>query len=252
MRFIFVVEMTTAPSGGTAPPASPVPEPRATNGTPWRSAIAHARLDLLRRRREADGDGGALHVRGVVAVERQLGRAVADAVGARAPGAARRRARRSTGHSVAARGRRIRITRPDSTGSPSTSTSSPGGGGRRGARGARRARRAARARGPGRRARPSRTASATRRAERLTEPTAPRATLAGASLRAVARDLALGVAGAGGAGGDAAGEPHGAAHHAPRRNRRTARDVPVASPAALIIGADSVVRATRPLGRPWR
>ena len=38
MRFIFVVAMTTAPSGGTAPPASPVPEPRATNGTPWRSA----------------------------------------------------------------------------------------------------------------------------------------------------------------------------------------------------------------------
>ncbi len=38
-RFIFVVAMTTAPSGGTAPPASPVPEPRATNGTPWRAAI---------------------------------------------------------------------------------------------------------------------------------------------------------------------------------------------------------------------
>ena len=30
--------MTTASSSGTAPPASPVPEPRATNGTPWRAA----------------------------------------------------------------------------------------------------------------------------------------------------------------------------------------------------------------------
>ena len=40
MRFIFVVEMTTAPSGGTAPPARPVPDPRATNGTPWRTAMA--------------------------------------------------------------------------------------------------------------------------------------------------------------------------------------------------------------------
>ena len=34
MRFIFVTVTTTAPSGGTAPPASPVPAPRATNGTP--------------------------------------------------------------------------------------------------------------------------------------------------------------------------------------------------------------------------
>src|SRR6185295_13928147 len=30
--------MTTAPWSGTAPPARPVPEPRATNGTPWRRA----------------------------------------------------------------------------------------------------------------------------------------------------------------------------------------------------------------------
>ncbi len=40
MRFIFVVAITTAPSGGTAPPARPVPEPRATNGTPWRLAMS--------------------------------------------------------------------------------------------------------------------------------------------------------------------------------------------------------------------
>jgi hypothetical protein len=33
IRFILAVEMTMAPLGGTAPPASPVPDPRATNGT---------------------------------------------------------------------------------------------------------------------------------------------------------------------------------------------------------------------------
>ena len=38
IRFILVSEITTAPSGGTAPPASPVPEPRATNGTPAAAA----------------------------------------------------------------------------------------------------------------------------------------------------------------------------------------------------------------------
>ena len=76
-------------------------------------------------------------------------------------------------------------------------------------------------------------------------PAAPRATFAGASFRARRADLALGVAGTGGTGRHTADEPHGPAHHAPLRSRLTARDVPVASPAALIIGADSVVRATR-------
>ena len=42
-RFILVVTTTTGPSRGTAPPASPVPEPRATNGRPWwRAARTHA------------------------------------------------------------------------------------------------------------------------------------------------------------------------------------------------------------------
>src|SRR4051794_37633296 len=36
---IFDVEMITAPSGGTAPPARPVPDPRGTNGTPWATAV---------------------------------------------------------------------------------------------------------------------------------------------------------------------------------------------------------------------
>ena len=38
-RSILVVAITTAPSSGTAPPARPVPDPRGTNGTPWRTAI---------------------------------------------------------------------------------------------------------------------------------------------------------------------------------------------------------------------
>ena len=80
-RFIFVVAMTTAPSGGTAPPASPVPEPRATNGTPWRAAICTHACTSSVDDREADGDRRALHVRRVVAVQRQLGRAVTHPVG---------------------------------------------------------------------------------------------------------------------------------------------------------------------------
>src|SRR5918993_1435255 len=39
-RFILVVVTTIAPSGGTAPPASPVPEPRATKGTSWAQATS--------------------------------------------------------------------------------------------------------------------------------------------------------------------------------------------------------------------
>src|SRR3954469_12629335 len=34
IRFIFASEITTAPASGVAPPASPVPEPRATNAVP--------------------------------------------------------------------------------------------------------------------------------------------------------------------------------------------------------------------------
>src|SRR5690606_15352203 len=42
MRSILVVTITTGSPTGTAPPASPVPEPRATNGRPWRRAICTA------------------------------------------------------------------------------------------------------------------------------------------------------------------------------------------------------------------
>ena len=52
-RFIFVVTITTASSSGTAPPARPVPEPRATNGHAVAPGRSHARLHLLRRGREA-------------------------------------------------------------------------------------------------------------------------------------------------------------------------------------------------------
>ena len=128
--FIFVVEMTIAPSGGTAPPARPVPEPRATNGTPCRLATCDARLHLGGRRREAHGDGGALHVRGVVAVERQLGRTVAHPVGGERRAAARATSAGPDGGTSAAPSSPIGATHqdhpPDSTGWPSTSTSSPG------------------------------------------------------------------------------------------------------------------------------
>ena len=159
----------------------------------------------------------------------------------RAPGAARRRARLTV--TRCGSGRRIRMTRPDSTGSPSTSSSSPGW-----------------RWSPRRTRRPSRSASSSRSrtlggvaalAHGVGDAPAGAADGAGGAAGDVRRrqparrggDLALGVAGAGGAGGDAADEPDGAAHHAPRRSRRTARDVPVARPAALIIGTDSVVRA---------
>ena len=90
--FIFVVAMTTAPSSGTAPPARPVPEPRATNGTPWRAASGRRPAPpRSTSRAEHTTDGRAFHVRGVAAVQRQLGRPVAHPV-RRAPPAARRRA----------------------------------------------------------------------------------------------------------------------------------------------------------------
>src|SRR3954462_7826891 len=41
-RFIFVVTIIIASSSGVAPPASPVPAPRATNGWPCRTAMRMA------------------------------------------------------------------------------------------------------------------------------------------------------------------------------------------------------------------
>jgi hypothetical protein len=50
MRSIFVVTITTGSPTGTAPPASPVPAPRATNGRPWaRAARTHACTSAVSR-----------------------------------------------------------------------------------------------------------------------------------------------------------------------------------------------------------
>ena len=55
-RFIWVVTITTGSPSGVAPPARPVPLPRATNGRPCRRAIAHRGRDLVGRPRPAHGD----------------------------------------------------------------------------------------------------------------------------------------------------------------------------------------------------
>ena len=217
-RFIFVVAITIAPSGGTAPPARPVPDPRATNGTPWRAAMRHARLDLVRRRREADGDGRAGHVRGVVAVQRQLGRAGVDPVGFQRGRAARSR---SAGPERRDRERRRSFTssapRGGASGSPAPIRPAP-------------RRRAPRRRAAGGRARrtslPSRSArssrSRTRRgvtalANGIGEPPSRGTGAAGRPaghvggrhrLRRGLVDLALGVARPDDPGGDPTGEPH--------------------------------------------
>ena len=226
-------EMMTAPSGGTAPPASPVPEPRATNGTPWRRRRARTpaprpwSAGSTRRPPRPPSPtrrGGTARARSAPSRTRSVERALA-----------RSSATSAGGHSGGS-GRRMRMTRPDSTGSPSTSTSSPGA--RWSCRRTSRPSRSARSSRSRWRAadRPSRTASATR---------SPGATDAvhGALRRrwpapaaAPSPSPCAGRTGAGGTRDHATGEPHDAPHHAPRRRRRTARDVPVASPAALIIG----------------
>ena len=52
--------MTSGSSSGVAPPASPVPLPRATNGRPWRRGDAHRGRDLVGRAREAHRRGAAV------------------------------------------------------------------------------------------------------------------------------------------------------------------------------------------------
>ena len=49
--------ISTPSSTGSAPPLSPEPAPRATNGTPS-SCSAHDRDDLVARARQHDGDRG--------------------------------------------------------------------------------------------------------------------------------------------------------------------------------------------------
>ena len=58
MRFIRAREMTTPSATGSAPPESPVPAPRATNGTPCGVAQPHDGLHLLGRRRGSTTSAG--------------------------------------------------------------------------------------------------------------------------------------------------------------------------------------------------
>ena len=242
MRFIFVVEITTAPSGGTAPPASPVPEPRATNGTPWRRrprrtpGPRRSSPGSTRRRRRPPCPtrrGGRATARSARHAPRSAQRPAQvgdEAAGAAQAGRAARRSARWTAH---------QDHPPGLDGSPSTSTSSPGW------------------RCSPRRTRPvalgAQLALADAGAADLADGVDDAAAGAAAGpprpwprwpapACAPPHHLALGVAGPGRpVGGDAADEPHGGASRLVRR--RTARRAG-GQPAALIIG-ESVVRATR-------
>ena len=65
--------MTTGSSSGVAPPARPVPLPRATNGRPWRRG-PHRGGDLRAGTRKAHRDGAADRDAGVSRVQRELER----------------------------------------------------------------------------------------------------------------------------------------------------------------------------------
>ena len=152
------------------------------------TATRHARLDLRRRRREADGDGGALMCE---ASWRYSDSSVGPSCTRSGASAARSSATIGAGASRAAWSRRSSFTRR----APDGASGSRGptrrarrrraprrrvAGGRRGGRAGRRARPAARARGPGRPGAPR--ARRRRRGDRCgpTVRAAPRATLAGA------------------------------------------------------------------------
>ena len=193
-------------------------------------------------------DRRPLHVRGVVAVERQLGRPVADTVGRQRAAQVVDERRRGSASAATVTGSRLaHQDRPgaDATGLPSTSTSSPGcrWSSRRTTRPSRSAAQLALADAAA--SRPSRTASTTR-----------------GPVRRALRDRAPGDVGRAPASWAARRRPCAwrSRHrrHRWRRRRRTStvrlitrpsgnrcdrhRDVPVASPAALITGADRAVR----------
>ena len=242
--------MITAPSSGVAPPARPVPDPRATNGTPWatgdaRRTPATSSVEVGKHTRA----GCALDVRGVVAVQRQLGGAVADPVGRRA------RARSSATTRPALGGAAVIATLAGwrSVSRPAGAARSPGP--TRPARRRRAPRRrvevvaeahqptvalgaAARARVPARRRRPSLHGVGRHDGRRAARAAAPRRRrCSGAACSAAARPCAW-PAGAGDAGRDPADEPRRPRrHHAPLRRRRTARlTCRWRAPAALITG----------------
>ena len=84
-RFILVSVMTTAPSSGVAPPARPVPAPRATNGVPWATATRTTACTSSVVVGKHDHAGGALDVGRVAPVQAELGRAGAHPVGRQRP-----------------------------------------------------------------------------------------------------------------------------------------------------------------------
>ena len=123
MRFIFDVEITIAPSGGTAPPARPgartAGEERARRSV-RRPRRRPARRRSTRRTRRRPPDRSCSTHR--VGTDGSRSRPIELAPGRSVPGARRRRRRSSrSGHFG-----RITMTRPDSTSTPSTKTWSPG------------------------------------------------------------------------------------------------------------------------------
>ena len=82
MRSILVVTMTTGSSSGTAPPASPVPEPRARNGRPCRRAArTHACTSAVVSGKQTTAARPVMFDASPL-VERELERLGANAVGA--------------------------------------------------------------------------------------------------------------------------------------------------------------------------
>ena len=69
-----VVTITTASSSGVAPPASPVPLPRATNGRPCRRAMRTAAATSSADRGQHTATAWPSLTPGVAAVERELER----------------------------------------------------------------------------------------------------------------------------------------------------------------------------------
>ena len=93
-RFIWVVTITSGSSSGVAPPASPVPLPRATNGRPWRRAMRTAAATSSADRGQHTATALPSLTPASRRVQRELERLGARTGRDRAPRADRRGARR--------------------------------------------------------------------------------------------------------------------------------------------------------------
>ena len=82
MRLSRVVTITTGSSTGVAPPARPVPLPRATNGRSWRAATRTASATSRPVRGKHTDRRAARRDAGVARVERELERFGARPIGA--------------------------------------------------------------------------------------------------------------------------------------------------------------------------